>query len=103
MAAAKFIRADAQVTPEETRKVRRILEAQFAGDAADRTCGIDEPAPCFQYQPLLDHVEGGEPCELAAESIQAGFRHSEAARIALDRPMFEVLGFDQLAKGAQPL
>src|SRR6267154_1413334 len=64
MTAAKFPGADAAVAPKKSGEIRRILEAQLAGDAAHRTRGVDQAAPSFQRQPLLNQIEGcdaGQP------------------------------------------
>src|SRR6266851_1186565 len=103
VSAAKFHRAGAAVTPKESRKISRILEAEFACDAAHRACGVYQATPGLQRQALLNQIKGRGAGQTAAQSIQAGFGQREMPCVALHRPMFEVLRFDQVAKAAQPL
>src|SRR5882757_6053657 len=103
MAAAKFDGADAAVAPKKSGKIRRILETQLAGDAGHRTRGVDQAAPSLQRQPLLNQIEGGDAGQAAAQPIQTGLGQRELPRIALHRPMLEVVRFDQMPETAQPL
>src|SRR5450432_643159 len=102
VAAAKFVRTDTAAAAKKSREICRILETKLAGDAAHGTCGIDQAPPRLQSQPLLNHSKGRAAGQTAAQSIQAGFGQRETPRVAFDRPMLEVLRFDQVAEAAQP-
>src|SRR5258706_15323687 len=103
MTAAKFNGADAAVAPKKSGEIRRILEAQLAGDAAHRTRGVDQAAPSFQRQPLLNQIEGCGAGQPAAQPIQTGLGQRQLPRIALHRPMLEIVRFDRMTEAAQPL
>jgi hypothetical protein len=89
------------MAPEKPREICGIFKSQIAGNPADGIRRINEPAPRFQCQPLLQQIKTGAAGQTAAQPVEAGLRKPQLPGKALDGPMLCVAILDHLTEAPQ--